>query len=52
MRSWLLSRIVFKPAHFIMERKMMLGIKWRAEALRGCLGKGSQRHVRVAGERW
>jgi hypothetical protein len=26
-------RVVFEPAHFIMERKMMLGIKERAEAL-------------------
>ncbi len=32
--SWLLARSVFEPAHFIMERKMMLGIKSRAESLR------------------
>ena len=50
--SRLLARVVFEPAHFIMERKMMLGIKRRAEALRGCLGKGSGRHARVAGEQW
>ena len=44
--------LVFEPAHFIMERKMLLGIKQRAEALRQCLGKGNRRHVRVAGEQW
>lgn len=31
--NWLLARAVFEPAHFIMERKMMLGIKSRAESL-------------------
>lgn len=46
----LVARAVFEPAHFIMERKMLLGIKLRAEALRQCLGRGSRRHVRVAGE--
>lgn len=30
--NWLLLHAVFEPAHFIMERKMMLGIKQRAEA--------------------
>ena len=30
--SWLCSYGVLEPAHFIMERKMMLGIKQRAEA--------------------
>lgn len=30
--NWLLLYAVFEPAHFIMERKMMLGIKRRAEA--------------------
>lgn len=30
--NFLLWRVVFEPAHFIMERKMMLGIKERAEA--------------------
>lgn len=30
--NFLLWRIVFEPAHFIMEREMMLGIKMRAEA--------------------
>jgi len=29
---WLLALVVFEPAHFIMERKMMLGLKERAEA--------------------
>ncbi len=28
---WLYNRVIFEPAHFIMERKMMLGIKQRAE---------------------
>lgn len=28
------ARVLFEPAHFIMERKMMLGIKSRAESLR------------------
>jgi hypothetical protein len=28
----LLARVVFEPAHFVMERKMMLGIKGRAES--------------------
>ena len=32
--NWLFLYGVFEPAHFIMERKMMLGIKRRAEALR------------------
>lgn len=31
--NFILWRGVFEPAHFIMERKMMLGIKQRAEAL-------------------
>ena len=31
--NFLLWRIVFEPAHFIMERKMLLGIKERAENL-------------------
>lgn len=30
---WLYTFFVFDPAHFVMERKMMLGIKERAEAL-------------------
>lgn len=50
--GWLAAYVLFEPAHFIMERKMLLGIKSRAETLRGCLGKGSSRHVRVAGEGW
>jgi hypothetical protein len=32
--TWLLSRFVFSPAHFVMERKMLLGIKRRVEASR------------------
>jgi hypothetical protein len=36
----LLYRLTFDPAHFIMERKMMLGIKERAE---GAAGLGGQR---------
>jgi hypothetical protein len=32
--NFILWRGVFEPAHFIMERKMMLGIKERAESLR------------------
>jgi hypothetical protein len=31
--NFLCWRVIFEPAHFIMERKMMLGIKARAEAL-------------------
>ena len=31
--GWLFNYAIFEPAHFIMERKMMLGIKERAEAL-------------------
>jgi hypothetical protein len=31
--SWVGNYILLEPAHFIMERKMMLGIKQRAEAL-------------------
>ena len=31
---WLYNRAIFEPAHFIMERKMMLGIKQRAERKR------------------
>jgi hypothetical protein len=31
LSSWLIQYVVFEPAHFIMERKMMLGIKERAE---------------------
>ena len=31
--NFLLWRVVFEPAHFIMERKMLLGIKARAEKL-------------------
>ena len=31
--GWLVNYAMFEPAHFIMERKMMLGIKERAEAL-------------------
>ena len=34
MLNWLGAHVLFEPAHFIMERKMMLGIKSRAESLR------------------
>ncbi len=33
--GWFVNYAMFEPAHFIMERKMMLGIKERAEALAG-----------------
>jgi hypothetical protein len=32
MINFLVWRLIFEPAHFIMERKMLLGIKQRAEA--------------------
>lgn len=32
--GWLGNYVLFEPAHFIMERKMLLGIKGRAEAPR------------------
>jgi hypothetical protein len=32
MLYWFYQYVLFEPAHFIMERKMMLGIKQRAEA--------------------
>jgi hypothetical protein len=50
--SWLGAYVVFEPAHFIMERKMLLGIKQRAEALRQCVGAGSGRRAGAAGEQW
>jgi hypothetical protein len=31
--NFIFWRVIFEPAHFIMERKMMLGIKQRAEAM-------------------
>jgi hypothetical protein len=31
--SWIHNYVLLEPAHFIMERKMMLAIKARAEAL-------------------
>ncbi len=34
--NWLFNYAVFEPAHFIMERKMLLGVKRRAEALWQC----------------
>jgi hypothetical protein len=34
-RSFLYWRVLFEPAHFPMERKMLLGIKHRAEAGQG-----------------
>lgn len=39
LMNWLGNYALLEPAHFVMERKMMLGIKERAErmtALRGC----------------
>lgn len=36
--NWLGAHVLFEPAHFIMERKMMLGVKERAEAPRRCVG--------------
>lgn len=41
----LLARVVFEPAHFIMERKMMLGIKGRAESLGRCRRRPSRRRA-------
>lgn len=52
LAGWLVNHVVFEPAHFIMERKMMLGIKGRAESLRRSDGGGGRRHVAVAGEQW
>ena len=43
---------VFEPAHFVMERKMLLGIKRRAEAPRECVGGTGRRRARAAGEGW
>jgi hypothetical protein len=37
--SWVYSYVLLEPAHFIMERKMLLGIKARAEAEAGYQGK-------------
>jgi hypothetical protein len=37
--NWLVAYAVFEPAHFIMERKMLLGIKRRAEAPRQSTGE-------------
>lgn len=31
--SWLVSRLFWEPAHFVMERKMLLGVKKRAEEI-------------------
>ena len=33
--NWLGKYVVFEPAHFIMERKMLLGIKCRVESSNG-----------------
>ena len=35
LAAMLFGRLVFDPVHFIMERKMMLGIKQRAESASG-----------------
>lgn len=37
--NFLLWRVIYEPAHFIMERKMLLGIKARAEKLASENGK-------------
>jgi hypothetical protein len=39
LKSWLGAHMLFEPAHFIMERKMLLGIKERAETLRHRTGE-------------
>lgn len=39
LMSWLGAHVLFEPAHFVMERKMMLGIKRRAEACRQGAGE-------------
>jgi hypothetical protein len=31
--SWLGNYVVLEPAHFVMERRMLIGIKQRAEAM-------------------
>ncbi len=33
LRSWLINRLFWEPAHFIMERKMLLNVKRLAESL-------------------
>lgn len=33
LKGWLGNYVLFEPAHFVMERKMMLGIKERAEQM-------------------
>ena len=48
--NWLAKYAFFEPAHFIMERKMLLGIKRRAQALRECVEGTGRRRVRAAGE--
>ena len=37
--SWVGAHVLFEPAHFIMERKMLLGIKCRAEVCRRGAGR-------------
>ncbi len=39
--NFLFWRVVFEPAHFIMERKMLLGIKERVEQ-NGAVAQGTQ----------
>jgi hypothetical protein len=43
--NFLLWRVVFEPAHFIMERKMLLGIKARAEKLARERGEEKMRAI-------
>ena len=38
--NWLSAYLVLEPAHFVMERKMLLGIKHRAEQIAGVVGGG------------
>jgi len=42
--SWLGHHVLFEPAHFVMERKMMLSIKERAEAVAAGLSQDAQLH--------
>jgi hypothetical protein len=46
--NFLCWRLVFEPAHFIMERKMMLGIKARAERAAGRMAAGRPKPVAKA----
>jgi hypothetical protein len=50
--NWLFNYVVFEPAHFIMERKMLLGVKRRAEALWQCTAGSGWQPARPPGEMW